>query len=198
MTPEEIEARLAELESSNESLVAKNRELLGEVKTYKAKARGADIDPVEYVGLQTQVEELSAQLDKTSKLSAAELDKLTGQLTERDNALQSVLIDGGLTDALAKAKVKPELMDAAKALLKGQAKVISDGGAYSAMLGDKPLSEAVNEWAQGEQGKHFAAAPENNGSGSQQTSGSFSPKGNMNGDKGQRINAIKTMFPDLN
>ena len=198
MTPEEMEARIAELESSNDSLVSKNRELLTETKKAKAKAKGADIDPVEYVQLQTQVEELSAQLESNSKMSAAELEKLTGQLTERDNALQSVLIEGGLTEALAKAKVKPEFMDAAKALLKSDAKVVSEGGRYSALLGDKPITEAVMEWALSDTGKHFASAPENNGGGAQNTSGgAFSPKGNITGDKGQRLNAIRNMFPDL-
>jgi len=65
MTPEELQTKLDELSKSNEALAAKNRELLSEVKTYKAKAKGADIDPEEYAKLQTEVDDLRAALDKS-------------------------------------------------------------------------------------------------------------------------------------
>lgn len=165
MTLEELQAQVEALRESNEALASKNRELLGEVKVAKAKAKGAEIDPEEHARLQQTVEELQGKLDSTTKLSKTEMEKLTNALKEKDGALQQHLIDGGLSDALAKAKVKPELMDAAKALLRGQAAIKAEGGAYQALMGDKPLHDAVTEWASGEQGKHFVLADANSGGG---------------------------------
>lgn len=165
MTPEELQTKLDELSKSNEALAAKNRELLSEVKTYKAKAKGADIDPEEYAKLQTEVEDLRAALDKTSKASKIEAEKLQKVLAEKDGALQSILIDGGLTEAMVKAGVRPELMPAVKALLRSKAAIKADGGAYQAVMGDKAIAEAVAEWATSDEGKHFVAAPANNGGG---------------------------------
>ena len=192
------EDRIAELESAVEALSAKNRELLGELKAAKAKAKGAEIDPDDHVRLQNELEEVKAALDKTGKTSKSEMDKLMKQLGERDAALQTVLIEQGLTDALAKNRVKPELMDAAKALLKGKAQIQAAEGNYSALMEGKPLAEAVAEWVAGDAGKHFAAAPENTGGGAAGGGGNFvAPKGNLGGDKTQRINAIKQRFPEL-
>jgi hypothetical protein len=171
---------------------------LGEVKVAKAKAKGADIDPEEHARLQQTVEELQSKFDSVTKLSKTEMEKLTNALKEKDGALQQHLIDGGLSDALAKAKVKPELMDAAKALLRGQAAIKAEGGAYQALMGDKPLHDAVTEWASGEQGKHFVLADANSGGGA--TGGGAAPnkpKGNLGGDKNERIAAISARFPEL-
>ena len=165
MTPEELQTKLDELSKSNEALAAKNRELLSEVKTYKAKAKGADIDPEEHAKLQSEVEELRIQLDKSSKSAKTEAEKLQKALTEKDGALQSILIDGGLTEAMVKAGVRPELMPAVKALLRSRAAIKADGGQYQAVMGDKAIAEAVSEWAASDEGKHFVAAPANNGGG---------------------------------
>lgn len=54
-------------------------------------------------------------------------------------------------------------MDAAKAMLRGQA-AIKDG---AAVIGDKPLADHVTEWAGTDQGKHFITAPANSGGGGQ-------------------------------
>jgi hypothetical protein len=165
MTLEELTAKVAELQESNESLATKNRELLGEVKAAKAKAKGAEIDPSEHEALKAQVEQLQSQLDKTSKMTKVETEKLTKQLGEKDAALQRLLIDGGLSDALAKAGVAPQSMDAAKALLRQDVAIKSEGDDIRAVMGDKALSEAISEWASSEQGKHFVAAPKNSGGG---------------------------------
>lgn len=155
---------IEELQAEVETVKAHNAKLLGELKVAKAKAKGAEIDPEEFAKLQTEADELRTALDKEKKTVKFEIEKLTKALSEKDGALQSHLIDGGLSDALAKAGVKPEFMDAAKALLKSQAAIKSDGGAYQAVIGDKALTEAIGEWAGGA-GKHFIAAPANNGGG---------------------------------
>jgi chromosome segregation ATPase len=157
--------KLAELEAAVEALTKKNRELLGELKVSKAKAKGAEIDPEDYANLQSQVEDLQSKLGKVTDESAKTIDKLNKTLEHKDSALQGYLIDNGLSEAMIKAGVRPEVMPAVKALLKSQATIKEDGGQYLALMGDKPLFEAVSEWAAGDEGKHFVAAPANSGGG---------------------------------
>ena len=110
------------------------------------------------------------------------------------------MIDNGLNDAMIKAGIKPEFMSAAKAMLRSETQIKAEDGKYSALMGEKPLFEAITEWAASDEGKHFVSAPANSGGGATGGNGntsSIAPKGNLGGDKGQRVNAIKNMFPDL-
>jgi chromosome segregation ATPase len=194
------EDKIAELEAAIEVLSAKNNQLLGEVKVAKAKAKGAEIDPAEYAALQNENETLKSELTKATKDSAKTIEALQSSLSEKDGALQSYLIDNGLNDAMLKAGIKPEFMSAAKAMLKANTKVTAENGQYSALMGDKPLFDAITEWAASDEGKHFVSAPANSGGGATGGNGnatSVTPKGNLGGDKGQRVNAIRNMFPDL-
>lgn len=194
------EDKIAELEAAIEVLSAKNNQLLGEVKVAKAKAKGAEIDPAEYAALQNENETLKSELNKATKDSTKTIEALQTSLSEKDGALQSYLIDNGLNDAMLKAGIKPEFMSAAKAMLKANTKVTAENGQYSALMGDKPLFDAITEWAASDEGKHFVSAPANSGGGATGGNGnatSVTPKGNLGGDKGQRVNAIRNMFPDL-
>ena len=194
------EERIAELEEAMEAMNAKNTELLREVKIARAKAKGVEIDPNDFMALQTENETLKSQLEKVAKDNAKTVEQLQASLNEKDGALQSYLIDNGLNDAMLKAGIKPEFMAAAKAMLKSQTKLMADNGQYSALMGDKPLTEAIAEWAAGDEGKHFVSAPANSGGGATGGTGNgvpIAPKGNLGGDKTQRTNAIKQMFPDL-
>jgi len=194
------EERIAELEEAMEAMNAKNAELLREVKIARAKAKGVEIDPNDFMALQTENETLKSQLEKVAKDNAKTVEQLQASLNEKDGALQSYLIDNGLNDAMLKAGIKPEFMAAAKAMLKSQTKLMADNGQYSALMGDKPLIEAIAEWAAGDEGKHFVSAPANSGGGATGGTGNgvpIAPKGNLGGDKTQRTNAIKQMFPDL-
>lgn len=151
---------------ATEALAAKNRELLGEVKALKAKAKGADIDPAEHAALQASVEELTDKLAKAEKAGKAEIDKLTKTLAAKDGALSKHLIDAGLTDALVKAGVRPEFLDAVKALHQGKASIKEENGNFAASIDGKPLAEFVTTWAQSDQGKHYVAAQQSSGGGS--------------------------------
>lgn len=164
----EVKALIEEVTAAaTEALSAKNRELLGEVKALKAKAKGADIDPAEHAALQAKVEELTEALGKAEKTSKSEVEKLQKALSTKDAALTQHLIDAGLTDALAKAGVAPHYLTAAKAMFKGQAALKADGEQYQALIGDKPLADAIAAWAQSDEGKHFVSAPANTGGGAQ-------------------------------
>lgn len=151
--------------AATEALSAKNRELLGELKTLKVKAKGADIDPTEHAALQSQVEELTDKLSKADKAGKAEIEKLTKQLTEKDGALRKHLVDEGLTAAAIKAGVAPHYLDAVKALHGSKVQVEVKDGAYIATLEGKPLAESLTTWAQSDHGKVFVAAPANSGGG---------------------------------
>jgi hypothetical protein len=190
---------IEELKAAVDALSAKNRELLGELKVAKAKAKGGEIDPAEHAALQSAVEELQARLDKQNKDATKTIETLNKSLTEKDGALQSYLIENGLSEALLKANVRPEMMGAVKAMLKAQAKLNNEGGEYKALLGDKPLFDAVSDWAASDEGKHFVAAPANSGGGASggNGGGNPAPKGNLGGDKSQRVNALKARFPEL-
>ncbi len=71
-----------------------------------------------------------------------------------------MIVDGGLTDSLAKVGVLPHFMDAAKALLKNQVTIVDN----KAVVGDKPLAEFMTEWV-GDTGKHYISATDNSGGG---------------------------------
>lgn len=190
---------LDEMKASIEALQSKNRELLGELKVAKAKAKGAEIDPEQFAQLQNELEELRTQNDKLAKTSKSEIEKLSNALSEKDGALQQYLIDGGLTEALVKSGVRPELMKAAKAMLKSQAAIKADDGNYQALMGDAPLADAVAAWAASDEGKYFVSAPANSGGGATggNNGNTTAPKGNLAGDKTQRTNAIAARFPEL-
>jgi phage I-like protein len=157
--------KLDELLGSVEALSESTKGLKADLAKAKAKAKGADIDPEEYANLQTQVAELSDKLSKSEKAYKADTEKLSKSLTEKDGALTKYLLDANLTDNLAKARVKPELMDAAKALLKMQATIKAENGEYSALIGDKPIGDFVKEWTGSDAGKHFVSADNNSGGG---------------------------------
>ena len=199
MSDDNNNSEIEELKQAVEALSTKNRELLGELKQAKAKAKGVEIDPAEHAALQTEVEELKVKLDKQSKDSLKEIEKLTNSLTQKDGALQTYLVDNGLSDALIKVGVRPEMMNAVKAMLKSKAVVQPDGESYKALMGDKALADAVAEWAATDEGKHFVAAQNNNGSGATggNGTGGGAAKGDLGGDKTKRTDAIRGMFPEL-
>jgi alanyl-tRNA synthetase len=195
LTQDKLDELLASIEAMQES----QKGLKADLAKAKAKAKGAEIDPEEHAALQTKVEELSNELSKATGNSKKEIDKLTAQLQEKDGALNTYLIEAGLTDALAKAGVKPEFMDASKALLKAQAVIKAENGQYQALIGEKPLADAIKEWAVSETGKHFVAAPANSGGGSQGGGGNGGNqnKGKIDGTTAERAAYFATKFPEL-
>jgi hypothetical protein len=161
LTQDKLDEMLSQMNAITES----NKALKGDITKLRAKARGADIDPEEYANLQSQVETLSQKYDSETKLSKKEIERLSNLVKEKDGALTTYLLDAGLTDALAKQKVRPELMDAAKAFLKQNAAIKSDNGNYQAVIGDKALHEYIGEWVSSENGKHFVQPEANSGGG---------------------------------
>lgn len=165
MTLEELQALVAELTASVDSLKTKNATLISEKRVLQAKAKGADIDPEEHAALQSQVENLSDQVKTLTKSKDTETGALKKSLAEKDTALSGLLIDSGITEALAKGGVAPHYLPTLKSHLKSQAQIKSENGAFSAVLGEKPLAEGVAAFLASEDGKHFIGAPASSGGG---------------------------------
>lgn len=190
----EVKALIEEVATeATEALSAKNKELIAELRAAKAKAKGSEIDPEEHARLQTERDDLAAKLDKATKDGSKQIEKLTKDLADKEGALTQHLIDGGLSTALAKAGVAPHFMDAAKAMLRGQAS-IKDG---AAVIGEKPLADHVTEWAGTDQGKYFVTAPANSGGGGQGGNGGGKTSGNLGGSRDERVAALKAQHPEL-
>jgi predicted lipoprotein with Yx(FWY)xxD motif len=170
-----LEEARTEHEAEVEGLRNKRTELLDKLK--KARAGEGGGDTAEIDRLENELETVKGELrTATANLRQAKRDIET-VTAERDTARQTaetegtfardLVIENGLTAALTEANVAPQFMPAAVALLKGQVEVKADDkGKRQAFASDKPLGEFVKEWAQGDQGKHYVAAPNNSGGGS--------------------------------
>lgn len=159
----EVQELIAEVTAAMNS---KNAELLRELKAAKAKAKGAEIDPEEHSRLQSAVEDLESKLQAATTKSKSEIEKLTKLAGEKDSALTQYLIDAELGSAIAKSRIEPHYVTAVMAMFKGQAQVqVGADGKHSVLIGDKPMSEHLAQWAAGDEGKFFVAATQNTGGG---------------------------------
>ena len=185
MDIEELKKQVSDLQAEKERMEAKNKELLAEVK--KVKAKNADaVDAEKYA-------ELKAENDKLAKKYDTDTKKLNADLANANGSLNKYLIDAGLSDNLAKAGVKAEFLEAAKALLRGNASLKDDKGELKAYIADKPISEFVSEWAQ-KDGKAFIAAPQGQGGGASGGGGNVNAGAKWGGTREERIAAIKEKF----
>jgi hypothetical protein len=166
ISEEEFNAKIqAAIEEATTGLAKKNQELLTELKEAR---KGRTIDPAELDKLQSKIDSLEADLgtaNRSNKEQEKLLKKAQDALASESGFTQRLLLDNGLTDALVKVGVANQFLPAVKAMLGTQAKVIVDGDARKAVIGDKELSEFVASWATTDEGKHYIAAPGNGGGG---------------------------------
>lgn len=135
---------------------------------------------------------MQAENDKLSKKYEADTKKLNESLNNANSALNKHLIDGSLSDSLLKAGVKPEYLEATKALLRGNASLKDESGELKAYVKDKPLNDFVKEWASGE-GKAFIGANEGQGGGAS-GGNNANVSGNFGGTPSEREAAIKAKY----
>ena len=177
----------------------KKREWKPKIKSFwrklkKVKAKNADaVEAEKYAELEAKYDELKEQNDKLAKKYDTDTKKLNADLANANGSLNKYLIDAGLSDNLAKAGVKAEFLEAAKALLRGNASLKDDKGELKAYIADKPISEFVSEWAQ-KDGKAFIAAPQGQGGGASGGGGSVNTGAKWGGTREERIAAIKEKF----
>lgn len=167
-SPEVKAAIEAAVEKATAPLLAKRDELLGEVKKLR---KGQQIDPADLERVEAERDEAKAALseaNKAAKKATTEAETAKQKLADAEGYTAKLLVDNGLTEALAKAGVtNPVHVKAAKAMLKDQVQVVEDGGSKVAKFGDKALADAVTEWAGSDEGKHFVTAADTSGGGSQ-------------------------------
>jgi len=192
-SPEGKAAIQAQIDEATARLDAKNRELLAEVKEAR---KGRTIDPKEIEDRDAQIETLKGQitnLEKTAKTATTEAATIRKQLESAEGFTTRLLVDNGLNEALATAGVtNPVHLKAAKSMLGGQVQIVADGENRVVKVGDKALKDFVKEWATGDEGKHFVAAPQNSGGGSGGGGSQGKPQsGNLGGTKAERIAAIQ-------
>jgi len=155
------------IEEANAAVAAKNAELLKELKEAR---KGKAIDPAELEKLEAKIDALEAEkktLEKTAKDASKRAETAEELAKNESGFVQKLLVDNGLTEALVKANVAKQFLPAVKAMLSGQVALKVDGENRVAVVGDKPLADFVGEWAKGEDGKHYIAAPANGGGGAQ-------------------------------
>lgn len=166
ISEDDLKAKIDEaIEAATGGLAKKNQELLAELKEAR---KGKAIDPAELDRLQSKIDSLEVDLgsaQKASKEQAKLLKQAQDALASESGFTQKLLLDNGLNDALVKAGVANQFLPAVKAMLGTQAKIIADGDARKAIIGDKELNEFVSSWATSDEGKHYIAAPSNGGGG---------------------------------
>lgn len=157
------------LKAKNNELIDKQKKLKDEMKSFqdqlddiKEAKEKAEEDAAKKSG---DVEAITKSLEAkyTKKIS-----ELEGKLTDSSSKLNKIVIDQGITEALTKAGVAPQYLDAAALLIKHNSKseVLELDGKAIAHLDGKPITDFVSEWTQGESGKHYVAAKQNGGGGS--------------------------------
>jgi multidrug efflux pump subunit AcrA (membrane-fusion protein) len=158
----------AAVDEATTGLIAKRDELLNENKQLK---KGRTVDPEQVTKLEEQIDTLRDELSaaqKAAKTATTDAEKARKALESESGYVQKLLIDNAMTDALTQAGVKEAVhLKAAKAMLSGQAQIVVDGETRLAKIGDKPVKDFIAEWAKGDEGKFFVAAPNNSGGGSQ-------------------------------
>lgn len=180
----------AAVEAAKSPLDAKNRELLRELKDAR---KSATITPEQLAAVEDARDKALSDLaeaGKQIKTLTGERDKAVKALEAESGFTHKLLVENGLREALAANGVTNAIhQKAAMAMLASGVQVAADGDARVAKVGDKALADFVKEWAAGDEGKHFVAAPANGGGGA--------PGGGANGgtDKVLPRSQFDTMDP---
>lgn len=183
LTSQEVkDAIAAAVAEEVKGLKAKNAEL---IEANKKLRKNAEIDPAELEAVERERDEWKEKAGEATKAlgkAAKELEAANKRAADTENAFTSTLKDAALTEALTKAGVTPALLKAAKALHSASLQVVDDNGSRVVKAGDKALGEFITEWAGSDEGKHFVAAGDSNGGGSQSGRSQSPPSGNKQPD----------------
>lgn len=180
----DLDAAIAEAKEAQD---AKNRELLAEVKALKADLRKTqEIKPEDFAALEGELEATRAKLAEATKQAkdATKLAEDAKKQLEGESAFtRKLLVENGLRAELAAAGVtNPVHQKAAIAMHAAMVEIGIDGENRVAKVGDKALADFVKEWAASDEGKHFVAAPINQGGGAPGGKGGASGKTMSNAD----------------
>ena len=181
LTAPEVQAAIsAAVEKATAPLLAKRDELLGEVKKLR---KNAEIDPADLERVEAERDELRAQLadaTKAAKAAAKAVEEANKRAEAAEGSTTKLLADNALVEALSKAGItNPVHQKAVKAMFAGDVQVVADGDSKVARIGDKSVVDALTEWAATDEGKHFVAAPDITGGGSQGGHAKPNPNGKL-------------------
>lgn len=166
-TKADVDAAIKDaVEAAVGPLKAKNTELLDEVKSLK---KGRAVDPAEVEKLENRIDELTGKLttaEKAARDAVKAAEKADAALKAEAGFTHRLLVENGLREQLvANGVTSPVHQKYAMAELAKLVQISADGDTRVAKVGDKALADFVKEWAGSEEGKHFVAAPANNGGG---------------------------------
>lgn len=160
MTTEE---QLEKLQADFEALSNKNKELITEKRKLQSKVGEIDFDA--YNKAMEENDTLKGQLSKVNNelgLKSKEVEKLSTTLNELDTNLKTTKLENTLNDELSKLRVKPTVLSFIKDGLQAKSKFSEDG---NILIGDKPISDYLTEWANTESGRDCIMPSGNVGSG---------------------------------
>lgn len=152
-----------------------NEGLKKDISKLKKKAKSFEgIDPEEYKTLKDELAELKKkkeegetetekQLRVAREQHQKEMKDLKNEVALLSDDNKTMKVDATLSVALAKAKVKDGLLDAAIKLIKPDVSLVMVEGKRVAMIGEKTIPEYVDEWCNTEVGKTFTLAKRNSG-----------------------------------
>lgn len=170
-----IAAAVEEATAEFEGLKVKNRELIDKNKQLQKNAN----DPQVVANLETENEKLQGQVAESAKaLKKAQklADDTTKKYETETSFSRKLLVEDGLTKALAAVKVAPEFLPAVTALLSPKVTVVVDGESRKAMVGEKELGAFITEWSLGDEGKSYVSARPNAGGGAPGSKGTGNAK----------------------
>lgn len=145
----EAEAKVKDLENKY-SLLPDDFDI-NEYNAMKDKTlTGGDIDQK----LKEQRESINAQHQK-------ELQRLQEQLQQKDELVNVHVKSNTLQKAMVEAGIGKQYMPAVEAMMREKIKIEGT----DVYLNEKPVSEALKEWANSDDGKHYVAASSNTGGG---------------------------------
>ena len=176
LNTEEGKAELQKLiEQETEGLKNKNSELLADIKKQKDSFKSIQDQLDEIKEAKEKAEQEAAEKsgdveqikESLQKSHQKEIEKIRSELEQKSGLLNQTLIDNGLKTALVKANIAPQHLEAVEALIrtKTKAEITDKEGQAIATLDGVPINEFVETWSQGDTGKHYIAAPKNEGGG---------------------------------
>ena len=168
--PDTKAALKAAIEEANAGAAEKNAAILDELKRAKAELRSlSTIKPEDMAALEAANDKLKVDLaaaTKQAKDATTAAEKAVQALEGEQIVTHRLIAENGLVAELTKAGVTdPDYLEMAKMAHIGKIKVVTEGEDRKAMYGDKPLADAIKEWAGTDAGKKVVAAPNNSGGG---------------------------------
>ena len=171
----QIDESIEGLQTKNSELIGKNKKLKEERDNYLSEnsTLTEKVEELEDMKIK-KTDDVKAEVEKVTVKFKKEIEALTGERDAATSRLNKSLIDNGLKDALIAANVDKDHMPLVTAFLKTNNKIdisVDEEDNPRAIIGDKPISDFVTEWANSDSGKKYVVAKDNSGGGANNRSG---------------------------